>query len=99
MQSGDIEKALKYFLKADKLYNNKPRLWIVIAQCYMGLMLFPAAADYLTALLEHPDIPEYEKPIITSNVRFARWPFVTQKLVSRTWKQEESAIRNFPGFT
>lgn len=61
MRSGDIEKALKYFLKADKLYNNKPRLWIVIAQCYMGLMLFPAAADYLTALLEHPDIPEYEK--------------------------------------
>ena len=40
-----------------------------------------------------------KKPIITSNVRFARWPFVTQKLVSRTWKQEESAIRNFPGFT
>lgn len=27
-------------------------------------------------------------------MRFARWPFVTQKLVSRTWKQEESAIRN-----
>ena len=99
MQSGDIEKALKYFLKADKLYNNKPRLWIVIAQCYMGLMLFPAAADYLTALLEHPDIPEYEKPIITSKRALCSLAIVTQKLVSRTWKQEESAIRNFPGFT
>lgn len=61
MQQGSVEKALKYLLKANELYHGKPRLWIVIAQCYMSLMLYPIAEEYLTNLLKQPDIPNYEK--------------------------------------